>query len=339
MRLLSLLLAVICVDTALAKIIYVNNVTGSNRNRGDLKENHGAGAGPLRSISAALRRAESSDRVEIANTGRPYRECIALQGARNSGSRYAPFVVNGNGATLEGDRDHRVGITLYEVRGVVVHSLNVQGYSIDGINAHDNVFDCALVNVTCSANGRGGISVGGASRLDVVDCRAHRNGKVQLRTEGWSTTRLTRTRLVSPTTPSWIRRTSTAGKGARLIVDGAALTELQGFSTPEEWQELLADEAAAKQPPAASVPAPPEQPTADEPTTDPADVSNPFVDDDPNDNPFGNDTDAASASETTAEPETDQPATDDPFGDDIFSDEGDADDDTAPADEDDPFEF
>lgn len=80
----------------------------------------------------------------------------------------------------------RAGVTLYNVRHVVVRNLFVQGFQYDGINAHDNAFECELETLTCRWNGRSGISVGGASRVKIIDCLLESNGVTQLRTEGWS---------------------------------------------------------------------------------------------------------------------------------------------------------
>jgi hypothetical protein len=77
-----------------------------------------------------------------------------------------------------------VGITLYEVRRVVIRDLIVQGFQLDGINAHDNAVDCKLQGLTCRGNGRSGISIGGASRIQAVDCLIGDNGSAQVRTEG-----------------------------------------------------------------------------------------------------------------------------------------------------------
>ena len=94
-----------------------------------------------------------------------------------------------------------VGITLYEVRNVVIRDLIVQGFQLDGINAHDGVFDALLTKITCRGNARSGISVGGASRIQIAECLAGGNGEAQLRTEGWSHTRLANCRLLDDTAP------------------------------------------------------------------------------------------------------------------------------------------
>lgn len=84
----------------------------------------------------------------------------------------------------------QVGITLYEVRHVLVTDLVVQGFQQDGVNAHDSAFDTTLVGLTCRGNGRSGISVGGASRVKVLGCLVGNNGTAQVRTEGFSRTEI-----------------------------------------------------------------------------------------------------------------------------------------------------
>ena len=100
--LIAALLLTLFASQAEARTIYVNNVAGSNTNTGTIDENQGDGFGPLRTISAALQLARRGDRIELANTGAYYEECITLQGAKHSGYEYAPFIIDGNGATLDG---------------------------------------------------------------------------------------------------------------------------------------------------------------------------------------------------------------------------------------------
>lgn len=95
-----------------------------------------------------------------------------------------------------------VGVTLYEVRHVVVRDLIVQGFQLDGINAHDGVFDATLHSLTCRGNARSGISVGGASRVLISDCLMGGNGEAQLRTEGSSHTRIVASRLLDTSAPA-----------------------------------------------------------------------------------------------------------------------------------------
>jgi Right handed beta helix region len=89
-----------------------------------------------------------------------------------------------------------VGITLYEARNIVISDLTVQGFQLDGVNAHDSVFDATLVGLTCRGNGRSGISVGGASRVKIIACLVGNNGTAQVRTEGFSRTEILNCDLV-----------------------------------------------------------------------------------------------------------------------------------------------
>jgi hypothetical protein len=85
---------------------------------------------------------------------------------------------------------HPVGLGLYEVRHVEVRNLVVQGYQLDGVNAHDSAFDAVLSGITSLRNGRSGISIGGASRVTLSGCMLADNGVADLRTEGRSKTLL-----------------------------------------------------------------------------------------------------------------------------------------------------
>ena len=98
--------------------------------------------------------------------------------------------------------DLPVGVTLYEVRNVVIQDLIVQGFQQDGVNAHDGVFDAQLQRLTCRGNARSGLSVGGASRVQVSQCLLGGNGTAQLRTEGYSQAQLRGSQLVENTAPS-----------------------------------------------------------------------------------------------------------------------------------------
>lgn len=95
-----------------------------------------------------------------------------------------------------------VGITLYQVMNVEIRDLVVQGFRLDGINAHDSAFNARLVGITARGNGRSGISVGGASRVTLEACLVGNNGLAQVRTEGWSQTRLINCNLIANTAPA-----------------------------------------------------------------------------------------------------------------------------------------
>ena len=98
-----------------------------------------------------------------------------------------------------------VGLTLYDVRHVVVSNLIVQGFQLDGVNAHDNVFDTSLIGLTCRGNGRSGISIGGASRVRLESCLVGDNGAAQVRTEGFSRTEIADSQLLENTAPAIVR--------------------------------------------------------------------------------------------------------------------------------------
>lgn len=100
---------------------------------------------------------------------------------------------------------HPVGLTLYEVRHVVVRGFVVQGFQLDGVNAHDNAFDVLLDGLNCRGNGRSGISIGGASRVTIAACLAGNNGEAQVRTEGYCQVRIIGSDLLENTAPGLVK--------------------------------------------------------------------------------------------------------------------------------------
>ena len=82
--------------------------------------------------------------------------------------------------------DLQTGITLYDVDHVRITDLTIRGFQLDGVNAHDGVRATVLEGLTCQANGRSGISVGGASRVIINRCRLLGNGEAEFRIEGHS---------------------------------------------------------------------------------------------------------------------------------------------------------
>lgn len=91
--------------------------------------------------------------------------------------------------------DQTTGITLYDVQNVVIRDLNVRGFRIDGMNAHDRVYGAVLLNVRSFQNGRSGITVAGASEMTIRQSTAEQNGVSQLRVEGRGAARLVDTKL------------------------------------------------------------------------------------------------------------------------------------------------
>ena len=292
---LTLLFAVLALS-ADAGDIYVNNTAGDDRNNGQLEQSVVGQEGPLRTITQALKIARRGDRLILAKTDESYRESITLFGNKNSGSLLYPFVIAGNGATLDGSvlvadeawenfrgdvfrfrlqrtgfamlyRNDRpltrkqttgdlnkplglaplewaliqdwiyfrvesnttpqsyqlthagedVGITLYRVHNVQIFDLTVQGFRLDGINAHDLVTGARVEGVTCRGNGRSGVSVGGSSRLQLNSSLVGNNGHAQIRLEGHSQLRVESCDLIDNTAPNF------RFDGGRLFIDGKAV--------------------------------------------------------------------------------------------------------------------
>ncbi len=99
----------------------------------------------------------------------------------------------------------RVGITLYETRHVVISDLVVQGFQLDGVNAHNSVFDATLVGLTCRGNGRSGIAINGASRVKIIACLAGDNGVAQVHADGYSHTEIINCNLLPKSAPAVVR--------------------------------------------------------------------------------------------------------------------------------------
>ncbi len=78
----------------------------------------------------------------------------------------------------------QTGLTIYDTTFVEVRNLTFRGYRLDGVNCHDLADRVVLENITFADNGRSGLSVGGASRVTVLDSASSGNGESQIRTEG-----------------------------------------------------------------------------------------------------------------------------------------------------------
>lgn len=270
-------------STSLALDIFVDNRNGDDRRNGRTPTSEGAASGPVRTIEKAIRLCSGEgDRVILINSGEPYREQIAVQGPRCSGTADQPFEIVGNGCVLDGRAslvgaawEHhdgnifrvqpkymsfqqvflgntpavrrysidglvpdlkplewclldgfiyfrveqgllpdsydisccgaKTGITLYNAHDVVISNLVVQGFHLDGLNAHDNVRRTDIVGVTSINNGRSGFSVGGASRVRIENCAAAGNGAAQVRTEGYSITQLNGGMYDAATAPALVQ--------------------------------------------------------------------------------------------------------------------------------------
>jgi hypothetical protein len=110
----------------------------------------------------------------------------------------------------------QTGITLYQVRKVLITDLIVQGFQLDGVNAFDSVFGAGLQGMTLRGNGRSGVSIGGASRVEIDQCLIGDNGAAQIRSEGFAKTKVTESEVLSNTAPAYVIQ------GGTLTVDGHA---------------------------------------------------------------------------------------------------------------------
>lgn len=93
--------------------IYVNNVTGSDTNRGR-QDDPRSSDGPVRTLDRALRLVRRGDRVIMAKTDAPYREMISVCDVEQRGYPDLPLVIQGNGATLDGTVTAAPGAWRYE---------------------------------------------------------------------------------------------------------------------------------------------------------------------------------------------------------------------------------
>ena len=282
----------ILVSPSFARDIFVSNTAGDNRFSGRQPKIAPDLNGPVRTISRALEMAHRGDRIVVENTGKAYRESLSLVGGRHSGDSFTPFIIEGNGAILDGsaavppkawehyqgpvfrfrpsrldyqqlfledrpvarvvaDRlaaeppklearewclwgghiyfciespkmpedyaltcaEKPVGITLFHVDRVAIVDLTVQGFQLDGVNAHNSARQVSLTGLTCRGNGRAGIAVGGASRVNVEACLLGNNGRAQLLTQPISETHVYNSTLLSMTAPGWV------DEGGRVFVD------------------------------------------------------------------------------------------------------------------------
>lgn len=99
---LSLLLAALSLSKAGAGTIYVDNRTGSDLFDGKAARPLDANAGPLFSLRGALSRAKPGDTIELTDNGIPYYGGATLSGTRHSALGHVRFVIEGNGAVIDG---------------------------------------------------------------------------------------------------------------------------------------------------------------------------------------------------------------------------------------------
>lgn len=87
---------------AAARDLFVNNLAGDDLLDGGAAVSTGAGRGPVQTLRQALWLADTGDHIVMANTGTPYHESVTLFGEKNSGFATRPFIIDGQGAVLDG---------------------------------------------------------------------------------------------------------------------------------------------------------------------------------------------------------------------------------------------
>jgi hypothetical protein len=251
---LALVACLIWPAPAAAATIYVDALHGDDANDARSERPSSPGNGPVRTIARALERAGYGDTISLANHGIPYYEPISLTGRRHSGFLSIPFVLEGNGAIVDGSspvpprawkradgdlwkmtprrKGHYVllvgdeplpefrvpgaaaqlpaipvgqwaawrgsiyyhlpryeepsylplrlarwgvGLTLYDVRNVVVRNVTFRHFRLDGVNAHDRCRNVVLEDVRCVGNGRAGVAAAGTSDVTLRSCQVMGN--------------------------------------------------------------------------------------------------------------------------------------------------------------------
>jgi hypothetical protein len=116
--------------------------------------------------------------------------------------------------------DRRVGITLFHVRHVAILDLTLQGYQLDGLNAFNSARNVRLAGLTCRGNGRSGVTVGGASLVEIDACLLGNNGQAQLLTLPLSETHVRNSELLGNTAPAWVDRGGRVYVGSERVEGG-----------------------------------------------------------------------------------------------------------------------
>lgn len=96
----------------------------------------------------------------------------------------------------------QTGITLYYLKDVLIRDLIVQGFAVDGVAVHDVVRDTRLERVVSRANARSGVSVRGASWVELDQCVLGDNGRAQLKLDDYARVWLYACKLLDSTAPA-----------------------------------------------------------------------------------------------------------------------------------------
>lgn len=95
-----------------------------------------------------------------------------------------------------------VGLTLYNVRQVVVRDLTFRHFRLDGVNAPDSCRDILLEGVRAVENGRAGLAVGGSSQMVMQGGELQNNRRENILVTGRATAQLDDTLLDAASEPS-----------------------------------------------------------------------------------------------------------------------------------------
>ncbi len=112
-----------------------------------------------------LPKAESAPNAKQVPDLQP-REWVVFQG-------FVYFRAESNQSPCYGDTydlaysARQTGVTLVQVNHVRIHDLTVQGFQIDGVSAANGAQYIVLDGVSCRNNGRSGLTLGGASTVNV----------------------------------------------------------------------------------------------------------------------------------------------------------------------------
>jgi hypothetical protein len=119
------------------------------------------------------------------------------------------------------------GMTLFHVENVIIKNLTLQGFQVDGLAASNSARYVVLSEVNCLNNGRCGFSIGGASLVELTDCKAAGNGVAQLWTAPFCELHLWQSEMPDDSAPGWIDQGGRVFLGEKRVVGGLKAIKLQ----------------------------------------------------------------------------------------------------------------
>ena len=114
----------------------------------------------------------------------------------------------------------QTGITFYQVQGVVIRNLTIQGFQADGVSAAVGSREVLLENVTCMANGQSGVCVRGGAQVAIDACKLFGNGECQLLTLPHGETHIFASELTNDTARGWLDQGGRTYLGSNRIEGG-----------------------------------------------------------------------------------------------------------------------